>query len=131
MMSYSFYSLILAAFTAVFTLFMFWIGKTPMAVYYQHLLRHITSKLTLRRDSSLPDIDPPLMEWLEDISRHSRHRLHSQHSSPLYSRRRALSASTINLHESHIHHFSKLFRHNRSHTRFLHLRRHTMHPVSV
>ncbi|KAL5108304.1 hypothetical protein TcWFU_000085 [Taenia crassiceps] len=36
MMSYSAYSLILAAFTIVFALFLLWMGKTPLAVYYQH-----------------------------------------------------------------------------------------------
>lgn len=37
MMSYSAYSLILAAFTIVFALFLLWMGKTPLAVYYQHV----------------------------------------------------------------------------------------------
>uniref|UniRef100_A0A5K3FFF6 Ovule protein n=1 Tax=Mesocestoides corti TaxID=53468 RepID=A0A5K3FFF6_MESCO len=104
---------------------MFWIGKTPMTVYYQHLLRHITSKLTLRRDSSLPDIDPPLMEWLEDIDRHSRHRLHELHSPHLCSRMRTHS------HDFHLHHMPIFGRLGHHHTRTSHSNLSTLHPMSI
>ncbi|KAH9284662.1 hypothetical protein ECG_02934 [Echinococcus granulosus] len=70
MMSYSAYSLILAAFTIVFALFLLWMGKTPLSVYYQHLLNEWATALDLRRRPSFPDVDPALIRFLEETTRH-------------------------------------------------------------
>ncbi|VDK38068.1 unnamed protein product [Taenia asiatica] len=74
-MSYSAYSLILAAFTIVFALFLMWMGKTPLAVYYQHLLHEWAATLDLRRRPSAPDVDPALVRFLEETTRHGNYGL--------------------------------------------------------